>query len=243
MERGAKPAKAKVEARPRVARKSRTPDSTTGPQLGQRLAEALEQQAAMSEILRVISSSPTDMQPVLEAIVRRASQLCDGHRTSLVRLEGDMMHLAAQFNAKPGTVASATFPRPPARDTASGRAILDAALVQIPDVKKDREIWPGLARTLDLGSMLSVPLLRDGKPIGAITVSRASPGSFPENRIGLLKTFADQAVIAIENVRLFDEVQAHARELSVSLQQQTATADVLKVISRSAFDLRKCLIR
>ena len=93
----------------------------------------------MSEILRVISSSQTDLQSVLDTIVRRASQLCEGHRTSLVRLEGDTMHLAAQINAKPRTVASATFPRSLARDIAPGRAILDGALVQIPDVKIDRE--------------------------------------------------------------------------------------------------------
>ena len=245
MERGAKPAKATVEARRRVARKSRTPDATTRPQLGQRLAEALEQQAAMSEILRVISSSPTDLQSVFGTIVRRASQLCEGHRTSLVRLEGDTMHLAAQFNAKPRTVASATFPRPLARDIAAGRAILDGAPVQIPDVKKDREFSPGLAQTLNLGSILSVPLLRDGKPIGAISVSRASRGTFPENRIALLKTFADQAIIAIENARLFTELtqknraltQAHA-QVSEALERQTATSEVLRVISSSPTDVQ-----
>jgi GAF domain-containing protein len=202
------------------------------------LTEALEQQTATSDILRVISRSPTDLQPVFDAIVRSASHLCDGHRTVLVRLADDEMHLAAVYNAKPRTVTSANFPRRLGRELAVGRAILDSALVHIPDVKKDPEYSRDLARALELGSVLSVPLMRDGKPIGAIGVSRANPGSFPENRIQLLKTFADQAVIAIENVRLFKELETRNRDLTEALEQQTATSDILRVISQSPTDVR-----
>jgi len=202
------------------------------------LSEALEQQTATSDILRVISRSPTDLQPVFDAIVRSASQLCDGHRTVLVRLADDEMHLAAVYNAKPRTVTSANFPRRVGRELAVGRAILDSALVHIPDVKKDPEYSRDLARALELGSVLSVPLMRDRKPIGAIGVSRANPGSFSENRIQLLMTFADQAVIAIENVRLFKELETRNRDLTEALEQQTATSDILRVISQSPTDVQ-----
>jgi GAF domain-containing protein len=200
------------------------------------LTEALEQQTATSGILRVISRSPTALQPVFDAIVRSANELCDGHRTTLVRLVGEEMDLAAVYHARPRTVAAATFPRRLERDMAVGRAILDGALVHIPDVKNDPEYPQDLAQALDVGSALSVPLMRDGKPIGAIGVSRATPGPFPENRIELLKTFADQAVIAIENVRLFTELEARNRDLTEALEQQTATSDILRVISQSQTD-------
>jgi signal transduction histidine kinase len=133
---------------------------------------------------------------------------------------------------------------PASEDTAAGRAILRRAVVEIPDVWADSSYGArsqGLAKTVIYRSIAAVPLLQEGNPIGAIAVARANAGSFPKRQIALLQAFADQAVIAIENVRLFDEVQARTRELSESLQQQTATADVLKVISRSTFDLRAVL--
>jgi signal transduction histidine kinase len=133
------------------------------------------------------------------------------------------------------------MPMPASEDTAAGRAILRRAIVEIADVEADHAYGAqaqDLARTVAYRSIVAVPLLHESNPIGAIAVPRANTGSLPERQIALLQAFADQAVIAIRNVRLFDEVQARTEELSESLQQQTATADVLKVISRSAFDLR-----
>jgi signal transduction histidine kinase len=136
------------------------------------------------------------------------------------------------------------MPMPAREDTASGRAILRRAVVEVADVKADDAYGvqaQGLARAVAYRSIVAVPLLHEGNPIGVITVARANAGAFPERQIALLQAFADQAVIAIRNVRLFDEVQARTEQLSESLQQQTATADVLKVISRSTFDLQTVL--
>jgi signal transduction histidine kinase len=136
------------------------------------------------------------------------------------------------------------LPMPASEDTASGRAVVRRAFVEIPDVEADPSYGAqgqGLAKAVTYRSIAAVPLLHEGNPIGAIAVARANAGSFPKRQIVLLQAFSDQAVIAIENVRLFDEVQARTRDLTESLQQQTATADVLKVISRSTFDLQVVL--
>src|SRR5207249_3012137 len=222
MERGSKPAKVKTDARPPVARKSRKTDRSTGRQLEQRLAAALEQQTATSEILRVISNSPTDLQPVFDAIVRSASRLCGGQHAIVVRVDGESMCLAASYNERPGTALEAVFPRRLGREIGIGRAILDAAPVHIPDVEEDREYSHEVMRALGLRSSLSVPLLREGRPIGGIGVSRADPWPFAENRIELMKTFAEQAVIAIENVRLFKALDARTAQLTKSVRELRA---------------------
>jgi two-component system, NtrC family, sensor kinase len=210
------------------------------------LSEALEQQTATSEVLKVISSSPTNVQPVFDSIAESAVRLCDGQFSFVVRFDGKAMEFASCWGLS--TEGLATFqsilPMPASEDTAAGRAILRRAVVEIPDVWADSSYGArsqGLAKTVIYRSIAAVPLLQEGNPIGAIAVARANAGSFPKRQIALLQAFADQAVIAIENVRLFDEVQSRTRELSESLQQQTATADVLKVISRSTFDLRAVL--
>src|SRR5262245_16675048 len=194
--------------------------------------EALEQQTATSEILRVISSSPTDVQPVFDAIVRSASQLCDGADCIAVRFDGELMHLMARHNPRPGTLESvaAMFPRRPSRaGTATDRAILDGHLVHVPDILEDLTYDQRRARAAQLRSLISVPLMRAGNVIGTISVSRAVPGLFSDRQIVLLQTFADQAVIAIENVRLVNETRE-------ALEQQTATAEILRVVSSSPTD-------
>src|SRR5262249_1177590 len=128
--------------------------------------------------------------------------------------------------------------KPPTRSHLAGRAILDCAIVHVHDVLADPEYSRELALAGGWRAVLAVPLLRDGKPVGALSVAKAEPAPFSEQPIQLLKTFADQAVIAIENVRLFEAEQARTRELSESLEQQTATSEVLKVISTSPGELQ-----
>src|SRR5262245_58303954 len=256
MRRGPKPAKSK-EAKPPVARRPpkkggrvrdlekrlqealRDKAETLG-QLQTRdreLVDAQEQQTATSEILRIISGSPTDLQPVFDAIVRSAVRLCGGLYGFLGRFDGELIHVAAQHNYTPEGLEALTqmYPMRPGRQAVTGRAILTRAVVHIEDALNDPEYaHQDLARAAGWRSMLAVPMLRGGNPIGAILVSRGQPGPFGETQIQLLQTFADQAVIAIENVRLFNETKA-------ALERQSATADILRVISSSPTDIQPVL--
>jgi GAF domain-containing protein/CheY-like chemotaxis protein len=206
----------------------------------QDLTEALDRQTATAEILRVISSSPTDVQPVFDTIARSASRLCGGMYAIVTRFDGELIHLAAQHNPRPGASARTArlFPRPLGRDVTSARAILQRAVVHVPDAEQDSDLTPGIAREIGARSYLAVPMLHEGRPIGAIGVSRSEAGPFPADQIDLLQVFADQAVIAIENVRLFTELEARNRDLMDALARQTATAEVLRVISRSQTDVQ-----
>jgi GAF domain-containing protein/DNA-binding response OmpR family regulator/anti-sigma regulatory factor (Ser/Thr protein kinase) len=205
------------------------------------LTVALEQQTATSEILRVISSSPTDVQPVFEAIVKSSVRLCEGLFGALYRFDGDTISLVAHHNLTADGLAAIhrIFPMRPNRNTWVGRAILERAVVHVPDVMSVPDFkFVGVAEAIGYRSALAVPLLREGRPIGAIRISRAEARPFSESQIALIQTFADQAVIAIENVRLFQELQARNRDLTEALEQQTATADILRVISSSPTDLQ-----
>jgi len=205
------------------------------------LTVALEQQTATSEILRVISSSPTDVQPVFDTIVRSAVRLCDGLFSALFQFDGEMIHQVAQHNFSPEGLEEVrrVYPGRPTRAHGSGRAILERAVVHIPDVEIDPEYrHQELTRAVGLRSGLYVPMLRDGAPVGVIMVGRAQPGRFAGDQIELLKTFADQAVIAIENVRLFRALEARNRDLTDALDRQTATAEILRVISQAQADVQ-----
>jgi GAF domain-containing protein len=198
--------------------------------------EALERQTATADILKVIASSPSDVQPVFEAIATSANRLIGGFSTAVFRFVDGVSHLAAftPTNAAADEALKASFPRPIAEFPAF-QLVRDGETVQFADTES--EDVPGLNRDLarlrGFRSMLFTSLMSGGTAIGLISVTRKEPGSFAAHHVQLVRTFADQAVIAIENVRLFDEVQARTEDLRESLQQQTATADVLKVISRS----------
>jgi len=204
------------------------------------LTAALEYQTATGEVLNVISRSPSDVQPVFDMIAERAARLCVGQFCFVYRFDGQLLHFVAHHSLTPEVLEMnrRAYPAPPSRRSAAARAILERDFVQIPDIDADPDYVLGAqAMVGHYRSVVGVPILRDGVPIGAIAVARAQAGLLPDRQVELLKTFADQAVIAIENVRLFDEVQAHSRELSESLEQQTATSEVLKVISASPGEL------
>ena len=194
--------------------------------------EALEQLAATSEILRVIRTSPTDVQPAFETIVRSAVSLCGSVFANVFRFDGELLHWVAHHNVAPSIVdlLKTKFPMRPDRSQVVGRVLLTKSVVRLEDAGTD----PDYDQRFPGRRLLGVPMLREGDPVGVIVIGWAEAGPVTKAQEQLLKTFADQAAIAIENTRLLTELRE-------SLQQQTATADVLKVISRSAFDLRTVL--
>src|SRR5262245_44250606 len=231
----------KGKARSAVGRKPATPKAAPRGDLEKRLAEVLAQQAATSEILHAIRTSPADVQPVFDMIADRAMRLCGGVHAGVLTFDGDLLHLAAHVAVSPDVaeVLPRTFPTRPSARTASTRAVLARATVHIPDIERDPDYVLGdEARRAGFRSALSVPMLRDDQPIGAIVVFGPEPVPFSERQVDLLRTFADQAVIAIENARLFEEARTRNRELSESLEQQAATTEILSVISSSPTDVQ-----
>ncbi len=196
--------------------------------------QALERQTATAEILKVIASSPDDVQPVFDAIAQSAQRLFGAHTGAVTRVVGDMLHLASiTAMTEAGREATlAVFPRPLSFPSLHSRAVLTGIPAFSADFETDMEIplkMKEVARARGFRSMLCVPMLREGVAVGAISINRREPGSFTDHQIQLLHTFADQAVIAIENVRLFNETK-------VALEQQTATSEVLQVVAQSMAD-------
>jgi two-component system NtrC family sensor kinase len=206
--------------------------------------EALARQTATSDVLKVIASSPSNLQPVFDAIAERSNELMSGHATTVFRFVGETAELAAftSVSTEADAVLRAAFPRPIStlrnfEQVSRGQIAetIDAAANTEPETSRN------IARARGFRSRLVVPLKSDSSIIGAISITRRQPGAFAPQDVELLRTFADQAVIAIENVRLFDEVQARTADLSESLQQQTATAEVLRVIASSPTDVKPVL--
>src|SRR5262249_28818240 len=210
------------------------------------LTEALDQQTATAGILRVISSSPTEIQPVLDTVAESAARLCEAFDASILRVDGDRLALAAHHGPIHAGVGAFTLSL--SRGTIGGRTVLEARTVHVADVQGEAEEFPEAsenARRLGFHTMLSVPMMREGVAIGAIQLPRTEVRPFTDRQVALLQTFADQAVIAIENVRLFTELQqknqalthAHA-QVTEALERQTATSEILRVISESPTDVQ-----
>jgi two-component system, NtrC family, sensor kinase len=202
------------------------------------LAEARRQQAATAEILNVISRSPTDAAPVFETILEACQRLFGSDEIGVYTIgDDDMVRVAAWLGPRAEEVRRDVTPL---ADSVTGRIILERRIHHIPDLRHEPNLSPTVherVKRLGSASLLYAPMLWEDRGLGSILVARSPPRPFSDREQALLQTFADQAAIAVENARLFDEVQARTRDLAEALQQQTATADVLKVISRSAFDL------
>src|SRR5215467_10849346 len=197
--------------------------------------EALERQTATANILQIISSSPTDVKPVFEAILENACRLCDSQLAAVFRFDGRLLHIVATKNwpAEISAAVPSRWPMEPDLRSASGRVVLTKRVVLLEDTLADHSYDHRAAHAGGWRRMLGAPMLRGNDVIGVIVVTWRDPGPILPRQVELLKTFADQAVIAIENTRLFEEVQARTRELTESLEQQTATSEVLGVISSS----------
>src|SRR5215470_6448306 len=219
------------------------PDLTTGShahlnteveRLRRSLGEALEQQTATARILRVISSSPTNLQPVIDTVAENAARICGATDATIRLLEGDSLRLVARFGSIP---LGAPDVIPCSREYPSGRSVIECRTIHIEDILPLLETeFPPIGT--DQRTVLATPLMREGLPIGVILIRRVEAQPFTDKQIKMLETFADQAVIAIENARLFTELGARNRDLTTALDQQTATSEILRVISSSTSDVQ-----
>ena len=227
------------------------PPAASYTDLQRALSQAVEQQTATGEILRVISGSPTDIQPVFDTVAENAARLCESSDAEIFRRDGDRLRLVAHHGPIPVGGPIGEFTMPLVRGTINGRSVLDGRTVHVADLQNETDEFPQgseFARQQDSRAHLSVPLMREGGAIGTISLRRTEAELFSERQVALLQTFADQAVIAVENVRLFKELQeknqalttAHA-QVSETLEQQVATSAILAVIANSPTDVQPVL--
>src|SRR5438067_1425752 len=206
--------------------------------------EKIEHQSATIDVLKAISASPGDPQPVFDLITRRARGLCNANAAALWAFDGELIHFLS--NDAPGSTPEMAaayrrqFPMAPTRGGSFGRAILERQIVHIRDVNTDPELAQ-FVRDLGMRSVVAIPLLRDGTVIGAISINAKEPGGLSDGQVALLETFAEQAVIAITSAETYRALHQRTSDLEESLEYQTATSNVLKVISRSTFDLQPVL--
>ena len=243
--RGAK--KSKAKPRHPVVKKSQSKQAPNIQSLQHALDESLEREAATSDILRMIAKAPGDLQTVLDAIAERAAKLCDAGDAGVWRVDGHRRYRVAHFGAIPTADASGGGPIID-RDTPPGRAIVDRKTIHVHNLQAAEAEFPGAkTRGIALGirTVLAIPLLHAGVAIGAILIRRQEARPFSDGQIKLLETFADQAVIAIENARLFQELTHRTADLETSnaqlteaLDQQTATSEILGVIASSPTDVQ-----
>ena len=234
--------RAKLRRAPKAQRSSST--SAADPQeqvaaLARELKEAREQQTATADVLKVISRSTFDLRTVLHTLVKLAARLCDADKAVITREKNGAFYRSEAYGfSREFMDYVKDIPIKAERGSASGRALFEGRVIHIPDVKADPE-WAMIEaqRLGDFRTILGVPMLREGVPIGVLSVTRSEVRPFTDKQIELVTTFADQAAIAIENVRLFEAEQQRTRELSDALEQQTAASEVLQVISSSPGEL------
>src|SRR6201993_2239272 len=205
--------------------------------------ERIEHQSATIDVLKAMSASPGDPQPVFDLIVRRARDLCNCTSAGLFEFDGELVHwrswVGVEAYATPDAMEAykRLFPMAPTRGSITCRAILDRQIIHVRDMASEPGVLAA-ARNLGHKSNIALPLLRDGAAIGAVVLSSGEIGGFTHSQVALLQTFAEQAVIAITSAETYRELQQRTGDLQESLEYQTATSDVLKVISGSTFDIQ-----